>query len=82
MDTVVASLRKYIADTILEGDAGELDADTPLLAWGVLDSLAMVDLLAFIEHELGVRIPDEEVMPQNFSTLAAIGQLVRRRQQT
>jgi acyl carrier protein len=79
MQTVLPTLRRYIADTLLEGDDGELDESTPLLEWGVIDSIAMVDLLAFIERELGVRIPDEDVMPENFATLSAIGHLVSRR---
>ena len=42
----------------------------------MLDSLAMVSLLAFIQSHFGVRIPDEAVIPERFETLQALAQLI------
>lgn len=79
MQDTIRALRDHIATTHLDGEADDLDAQTPLLEWGVIDSIGMVELLAFIERELGVAIPFEAVVPERFATIAAIAQLVVER---
>ncbi|MEM6931841.1 MAG: hypothetical protein AAF602_33220, partial [Myxococcota bacterium] len=41
---------------------------TPLLEWGVLDSMSMLELLAHIEPDLGIPVPDDQVRPEHFLT--------------
>ncbi len=72
------ALRSYIIETLLHGEAGELDDESPLLEWGVIDSLAMVGLLAFIQAKFGVRVPDRDVSPRNFATIAALQRMILR----
>lgn len=43
-----------------------------LVRSGILDSLAFVKLLAFIEETCGVRFEDDELDPENFRTISAI----------
>jgi len=77
-DEISSALTGFISEKILEGEGADLDDDTPLLEWGVIDSIAMVSLLSFIQSRFAVRIPDGEVVPRNFHSIAAIGQLVKR----
>ncbi|MEA5596090.1 alpha/beta fold hydrolase [Rivularia sp. UHCC 0363] len=79
---VQAELITFINKEILESEDSGLDIDTPLLAIGILDSLAMVSLIAKIEDTFGVRVPDDAVTPDNFQSVAAIAQMVDLRQQT
>jgi 2-hydroxymuconate-semialdehyde hydrolase len=53
-----------------------LDAETPLLDMGILDSLSMVSLLTFVQTKLGVAIPDEMVLPDHFETLGTLANLI------
>jgi acyl carrier protein len=48
------------------------DPDEPLQ----LDSLSVVRLVAFLENDLGYRVENEELIPQNFATLRQLGQLL------
>jgi acyl carrier protein len=73
----IEPIREYIVCHHLDGQPG-LDRKTPLLEWGVIDSLAFTDMLAFIEDEFEVTIPAEEITPENFQDLAAIGALLCR----
>ena len=73
---VLPALLRYVSDELLNGDASELTQTTPLLEWGVIDSLSIVTLLAFIEREMGVQIPDEMVRPEYFETLDALANLI------
>ncbi|MBH8554090.1 alpha/beta fold hydrolase [Nostocaceae cyanobacterium CENA357] len=73
---IQAELITFINAEILESEDSGLDSDTPLLAIGILDSLAMVSLIAKIEDAFGVRVPDEAVNPDNFQSVAAIAQMI------
>ena len=48
------------------------DEDEPLQ----IDSLAIVRLVAFLETDLGIRIEDEELVAENFTTLRQLGELL------
>jgi acyl carrier protein len=50
--------------------------DADLIESGVLDSLALVELLFAIEQELGVEIPPDRLEVERFRTLAALAELV------
>ena len=52
--------------------------DTLLLESGLLDSLAIVRLLTFIEREFDVLVQDADFDPENFETIATIGAMIER----
>ncbi|TDT39825.1 acyl carrier protein [Streptomyces sp. BK208] len=60
-------------------DAGSLTADTPLLEMGLVDSLAIMEIVAALDKEAGVTLPDTEIVAANFRSpralWAAIGNL-------
>ncbi len=68
-------LRTFIEQQHLDGRAVLTD-DTPLLEWGVLDSLALADLTAFIEERFALSVPIEAITPSNFRTLWAIAAML------
>lgn len=49
-----------------------LDGDTELFSTGMLDSVAMVGLIAFVEDKAGVRVQPGDVTLENFDTVDAI----------
>jgi len=49
-----------------------------LIGEGILDSLDIVTLITEINSEFDVAIPAEEVVPENFSSAAAILALIER----
>lgn len=70
---VVESLKAYFAK---EQGAKDLGPDDSLLQSGVLDSLAIVKLLSFIEEEFDVEIDDADFDPENFENLRTIARLI------
>jgi len=50
----------------------ELTDDMPLIAAGIIDSLSLLKVVSRLEHDLGVRIRDTEILPRNFETIGAI----------
>ncbi len=68
-DVILDYIRKEYLD---EDDDLELDADTPLISGGIVDSFSMVSLLRFLEKKYGVRIPDEAATADAFDTVKGI----------
>jgi|GraSoiStandDraft_4_1057263.scaffolds.fasta_scaffold3773335_1 acyl carrier protein len=56
--------------------ASEVYEDTPLLEQGLLDSLGLMKLIAFLEHNYRFVVPEEEITPDNFKSLATIRRLI------
>ena len=70
-------IKTYIADVILDGeDMGELDATTPLLELGVLNSMELMNLVDHIEKTFAVKVPSGEVVPGNFQDIQSITRFV------
>lgn len=74
------ALKKYIHDELQE-DEGEIPEDANLLTGGMVDSLGVLKLVSFIEHELGMEVPDEDVTVDNFRSLKDIGDYLERKKQ-
>ncbi len=77
-ETLIAELREFIAREFLYGKDEGLNATTPLIEWGVIDSIAIVALGDFISKRFGVQIPNAELKPSNFATLETVAALVNR----
>ena len=45
---------------------------------GILESMTLVEIIATIALELGITIPYEEVIPQNFNSIAAMAAMLER----
>jgi acyl carrier protein len=71
-----APLKEYIADSVLDGKDIGLDEQTPLLEWGIINSMELLRLLSFIHQRFGVEIPFEKVSADDFVTIAAIASLI------
>jgi len=55
-----------------------VQADTALIEQGILDSIEILNLVAFIEERFELTLPVEAFVPENFSTPTAIAALVKR----
>lgn len=76
-EELVSELLAFIRTEFLDGDAaGELTEETPLLAWGVLDSFKLARLLSFVEDGFGARIPAEQLSAGNFRDIRSIAAVV------
>ena len=48
------------------------DVDASLFELGVLDSFGLMDAVARLEEAFGVKVPDADLTPRRFETLAKI----------
>lgn len=75
---VVAAVDAFVA---LRAPGVAIAGDTPMFALGLLDSVALVDLVALLEDTLGIVVLDEELVPSHFATRDRIVDFVRRKRE-
>ena len=70
-------LKGYILEEFLPGEnPSELTDSTPLITGGILDSLATIKLVAFLEERFKIQIQAHETMVDYLDTISDIAQLV------
>lgn len=78
------ALRSSIRDFLLENylfttDTSAIGADDSLLGRGIVDSTGMLEVIFFIEEKLGVKVKDEEMIPDNLDSINKIASFVEAR---
>lgn len=74
------AIHTFIQTELLMGQTVALMDGDELLLSGLVDSLGAVRLIAHIEEHLGVRIPPEDVVIENFQSVDAIVAYLTQRQ--
>jgi len=78
----IREITKFVIEEFLPDVAsGELGADYDLLAGGVIDSLGLLKVIAWLEERFELAVDDIELAPDSFRTVAAINDFVERAQQ-
>ena len=81
MQEVKQVIKGYILEEFLPGEnPAELTDSTPLITGGILDSLATLKLVVFLEERFQVQIQAHETMADYLDTVADIAQLVNSKQ--
>jgi acyl carrier protein len=77
MDETKAVIKGYILEEFLLGEnPAELTDSTPLITGGILDSLATIKLVAFLEEQFQIEIQAHETMVDYLNTISDIVKLV------
>jgi acyl carrier protein len=71
-DTIRAEIKRRIA----RGNEVDVSDDDSLLDTGVLDSAAVFELVQFVEKEFGVKVEDDEIVPEHFQSVTSMTNLV------
>ncbi|MFN0150347.1 MAG: acyl carrier protein [bacterium] len=71
------ALRKYFAEELDHAAlVASLKDDDSLLEKGILDSIQIVKLTTFLEETFGITVGDDELVPENFETIASLARYV------
>ena len=77
-----AEIRAFIIDNFLFGEGGEkLSDQESLVEAGMIDSMGVAELVAFIETQYGISVGDEELVPDNLDSIARVAAFVGRKRQ-
>ena len=73
-------VRNFILENYLfTDDTSALGPDESLLDRGIVDSTGMLEIIMFIEDELGVTVEDDEMIPENLDSVNRIAAFVSKK---
>ena len=72
-------IREFIEQNLMIGQDRHLSDDDELLLGGVIDSLGITRLIAFIGNDLGVQVPARDATIDNFRTLTRLTRYLEER---
>jgi len=77
---IEARIREFVARDLLFSENGypHKDEDS-FLQHGVIDSLGVLELVAFAGREFGVQIQPAEITPENFDSVRRFANYIRRK---
>ena len=65
-------LIEFVQKELAQGRGTDIQPEDDLLANGVIDSLGILQLVQFVEQKFSFQIPDEDVVIDNFRSIAAL----------
>lgn len=77
-ESIHTEVKEFILTQFLPGeDPSELQDDTPLITGGILDSIATLKLVLFLEERYGITLEAHEADPEHLDTLTQVVDLVQ-----
>jgi acyl carrier protein len=71
----------FLVENFLFGDPEPLkDDNQSLLDNGIMDSVGVMELVAYLEQDFGLSIDDDELVPENLDAVANLVAFVERKQ--
>lgn len=73
-------IRGFIIENFLFGDAEPLSDDAvSLLDNGIVDSVGVLEMVAWLEQNHGLKVEDQELVPENFDSVERLTRFVERK---
>lgn len=72
---IEGQIRTFVVGNFLFG-SGSIADDASLMGEGVVDSTGILELVMFVEETFGIVVADEDVVPENFDSIASLASYV------
>jgi acyl carrier protein len=72
-------VRTYIVENFLFGDDETFADDTSFLQTGLIDSVGIMELIAFLEGQFQIKIEDHELIPDNLDSIDRIAAFIQKK---
>lgn len=70
---------KIFIESEFKLEKSSIGVDDDLFKQGILDSMAVLQIVNFIEESHNIQIKDEEIVVENFRSVTAITSLINRK---
>ena len=78
-EPIQARIREFVLTKFPLAKKRALGDGDPLLSHGILDSLGILEVVAFVEREFGIAVADEDLVPESFESIASIARFVEEK---
>jgi acyl carrier protein len=80
MINIEQQIRYFLTEIILfSDDSLEYSNDDSLIENGIIDSLAVLELVLFTQETFGIKVEDREITPDNFDSVANLSNFIREK---
>ncbi len=79
MSEVKNAIRNFVIENFLFGDDTGLTDETSFRDEGIVDSTGILELVAFLETEFGIKMEGDEFIPDNLDSIEKIAAFVARK---
>jgi acyl carrier protein len=77
---IIPAIRDFLAQNFLFSEKGFCYGDeASLLGEGIIDSLGIIELVAFVEQQFGISVADQELLPDNFDSVSRLSAFVNHK---
>lgn len=78
MESIEDKVKKYITENILFSSAYPFSDETSFLENGVVNSMNVMELVAYVEEAFGMDVADNDIVPANFDSIRNLAGFIRR----
>lgn len=75
----INAVKEFIIENFLFGEEEQLKPDTDFFDKGIIDSTGVIELVSFIEETFDISVDDDELIPQNLSSLNNIDVFLQKK---
>jgi len=80
MSDIKQQVRTYIFDNfIMAGDPAGLKDGDSFMDQHILDSTGFIELITYLEETFGIKVEDDEMVPENLDSLNNIEKFISRK---
>lgn len=76
MPSIETRIREYVRETFPSPEHAVLDTEDSLFDAGILDSIGVMTVVAWLETEFSMVVDDDEVIPENFDGIGPLSRYV------
>jgi acyl carrier protein len=75
----IPAIKEFIVENFLFGEDNGLTEETSFFEKGIIDSAGIMELISFIEETYQIKVEDEELIPENFSSLEKVNKYLQQK---
>jgi len=72
-------VRTFVTSNFYVADPAALDNKASLLDLGIIDSTGVLEVIFFIEETFGIKVEDNEMLPDNLDSIERIANFIVRK---
>jgi acyl carrier protein len=72
-------LRQFIIENFLFGESDGLTDRDSFLEKGIIDSTGVLELVAFLEGHFGIKMQDQDLIPDNLDSIQGLTAFIQRK---
>jgi acyl carrier protein len=77
--SISQQIQSFIVQTFPAARKRAINETVQLLESGIVDSLGVLDVVAFLEKSFNIKISDDELTPGNFASIRRLAEFVEKK---